>query len=85
MAVAASMNPLLLMIPATVASSLGFMMPAGTGPNTVIFRSERVTVSDMVKCGVWLNLISLIVLTILMYFIIMPWLNFEPTLPAWAQ
>ncbi|HMV09952.1 MAG TPA: SLC13 family permease [Cyclobacteriaceae bacterium] len=85
MAVAASMNPLLLMIPATVASSLGFMMPAGTGPNTVIFGSERVTVSDMVKCGVWLNLISLIVLTILMYFIIMPWLNFEPTLPAWAQ
>lgn len=85
MAVAASMNPLLLMIPATVASSLGFMMPAGTGPNTVIFGSERVTVSDMVKCGVWLNLISLIVLTILMYFVIMPWLNFEPTLPAWAQ
>lgn len=85
MAVAASMNPLLLMIPATVASSLGFMMPAGTGPNTVIFGSERVTVSDMVKCGVWLNLISLVVLTILMYFVIMPWLNFEPTLPAWAQ
>lgn len=85
MAVAASMNPLLLMIPATVASSLGFMMPAGTGPNTVIFGSERVTVSDMVKCGVWLNLISLIVLTLLMYFVIMPWLNFEPTLPAWAQ
>lgn len=85
MAVAASMNPFLLMIPATVASSLGFMMPAGTGPNTVIFGSERVTVSDMVKCGVWLNLISLVVLTILMYFVIMPWLNFEPTLPAWAQ
>lgn len=85
MAVAASMNPLLLMIPATVASSLGFMMPAGTGPNTVIFGSERVTVSDMVKCGVWLNLISLVILTLMMYFIIMPWLNFDPTLPSWAH
>jgi sodium-dependent dicarboxylate transporter 2/3/5 len=85
MAVAAGMNPLLLMIPATVASSLGFMMPAGTGPNTVIFGSDRVTVSDMVKCGVWLNLISLVLLTILLYFIIMPWLNFETTLPSWAQ
>ncbi|HNR72621.1 MAG TPA: SLC13 family permease [Cyclobacteriaceae bacterium] len=85
MAVAASMNPLLLMIPATVAASLGFMMPAGTGPNTVIFGSERVTVSDMVKCGVWLNLISLVLLTIILYFIIMPWLNFDPALPAWAK
>jgi sodium-dependent dicarboxylate transporter 2/3/5 len=61
------------------------MMPAGTGPNTVIFGSERVTVSDMVKCGVWLNLISLVILTLMMYFVIMPWLNFDPTLPAWAQ
>lgn len=85
MAVAASMNPLLLMIPATIASSIGFMMPAGTGPNTVIFGSDRVTVSDMVKCGIWLNLISLVILTILLYFVIMPWLNFEPTLPSWAQ
>ncbi len=85
MAVAAAINPLLLLIPATVASSLGFMMPAGTGPNTVIFGSERVTVADMVKCGVWLDLISLVILTVLLYFIIMPWLGFESGLPVWAQ
>lgn len=84
MAVAAAINPLLLMIPATVASSLGFMMPAGTGPNTVIFGSERVTVADMVKCGVWLDIISLIILTAMLYLFIMPWLGFEPGLPAWA-
>lgn len=84
MAVAAAINPLLLMIPATVASSLGFMMPAGTGPNTVIFGSERVTVADMVKCGVWLDLISLVILVLMMYFVIMPWLGFESALPDWA-
>jgi sodium-dependent dicarboxylate transporter 2/3/5 len=84
MAVAAAINPLLLMIPATVASSLGFMMPAGTGPNTVIFGSERVTVADMVKCGIWLDLISLVIVTVLLYFLIMPWLGFESSLPAWA-
>ena len=84
MAVAAAINPLLLMIPATVASSLGFMMPAGTGPNTVIFGSERVTVADMVKCGVWLDLISLVIVTVMLYFIIMPWLGFDGALPAWA-
>lgn len=85
MAVAAAINPLLLMIPATVASSLGFMMPAGTGPNTVIFGSERVTVADMVKCGIWLDLISLIILVLMMYFIIMPWLGFDAALPSWAS
>jgi len=85
MAVAAGTNPMLFMIPATIASSLGFMMPAGTGPNTVIFGSERLTVADMVKCGVWLNLISLVMLTLIMYFIIIPWLHLETTLPVWAQ
>ncbi|MBK9104306.1 MAG: SLC13/DASS family transporter [Saprospiraceae bacterium] len=84
MAVAAAINPLLLMIPAAVASSLGFMMPAGTGPNTVIFGSDRVTVADMVKCGVWLDLISLVIVVMMMYFIIMPWLGFESALPDWA-
>ena len=84
MAVAAAINPLLLMIPAAVASSLGFMMPAGTGPNTVIFGSDRVTVADMVKCGVWLDLISLVIVVMMMYFIIMPWLGLESALPDWA-
>ena len=84
-AVAASINPLLLMIPATIASSIGFMMPAGTGPNTVILGSGRVTVKDMMKCGVWLNLISLVLLTIILYVLVIPILGLEIGLPAWAQ
>ncbi len=84
-AVAASINPLLLMIPATIASSIGFMMPAGTGPNTVIFGSGRVTVKDMMKCGIWLNLISLVLLTIILYVFLIPLLNLEPGLPEWAR
>lgn len=85
MAVAGNSNPLLLMIPATFASTFAFMMPAGTGPNTVIFASERITVSDMVRCGFWLKIISLIVLTLVLYFIIIPILNLETGLPAWAK
>ena len=61
------------------------MMPAGTGPNTVIFASERITVADMAKCGLWLKLISLILLTLILYFIVMPWLNLETALPIWAR
>lgn len=85
LALAAHTNPLLLMIPATVASSFAFMMPAGTGPNTVVFASERITVADMAKCGLWLKLISLILLTLILYLIVMPWLNLETTLPVWAN
>ncbi len=83
--IAANTNPLILMIPATIAASLAFMMPAGTGPNSVVFGSNKVTVKDMMKCGIWLNLISLVLLTLILYTIVMPWLNLETTLPIWAK
>ncbi len=85
LAVAGNTNPLLLMIPATIAASFSFMMPAGTGPNTVIFASERITISEMAKCGLWLKFITLAILTLILYFIVMPWLNLETTLPVWAK
>lgn len=83
-ALAASVNPLLIMIPATIACSCAFMMPAATGPNTVVLASERVSVAEMVKCGFWLNIITVVLLTLLLYFVIIPWLNLEMGLPSWA-
>jgi sodium-dependent dicarboxylate transporter 2/3/5 len=85
LAVAGNTNPLLLMIPATIAASFSFMMPAGTGPNTVVFASERISIADMAKCGLWLKFITLVLLTLILYFIVMPWLNLETTLPVWAK
>jgi solute carrier family 13 (sodium-dependent dicarboxylate transporter), member 2/3/5 len=83
--VAGMSNPLLLMIPATIASTFAFMMPAGTGPNTVVFASEKLSISDMVKCGFWLKIISLVLLTLILYFITMPLLHLETGLPVWAK
>ena len=83
-ALAAHMNPLLFMIPATVACSCAFMMPAATGPNTVVFASNHVSVSEMIKCGFWLNLIVLLIFPIIFYFIIIPWLDIQFDLPIWA-
>jgi sodium-dependent dicarboxylate transporter 2/3/5 len=85
MAVAGQTNPLLLMIPATIAASFSFMMPAGTGPNTVIFASERVTIAQMARTGLILKFITLVLLTIILYFVVMPSLNLETTLPDWAR
>jgi sodium-dependent dicarboxylate transporter 2/3/5 len=83
--IAANTNPLILMIPATIAASLAFMMPAGTGPNSVVFGSNKVTVKDMMNCGIWLNLVSVVLLTLILYTIVMPWLNLETALPVWAK
>lgn len=83
-ALAAHINPLLFMIPATVVCSCAFMMPAATGPNTVVFASNRVSVPEMMKCGFWLNLIIMLLLPLIFYFIIIPWLGIEIELPEWA-
>jgi sodium-dependent dicarboxylate transporter 2/3/5 len=85
LAVAAQINPLLMMIPATFACSFAFMLPSGTGTNTVIFASEQLTISDMAKTGFWLNLIVLVLLPIVLYFIILPVMGIEIGLPDWGQ
>ena len=74
MAIAGQMNPLLLMIPATFACSFSFMLPSGTGTNAVIFGSNRVTIPEMARCGFGLNLLSVILLTLLMYTYVLPFL-----------
>jgi sodium-dependent dicarboxylate transporter 2/3/5 len=75
MAIAGSINPLLLMIPATFACSFSFMLPSGTGTNAVIFGSNRVTIPEMAKCGLGLNLLCIMLLTMLMYLYVLPVLS----------
>jgi len=85
MAVAGSINPMLLMIPATFACSFVFIMPAGTGPNTVIFASNKLTVPDMAKAGLWLKIISMILLPLVLYVLIIYVLGIDLALPIWAK
>ena len=62
-------NPLILIMPATIAASFGFMMPAGTPPNAMVFSSGYVPQSDMIKAGLMVNIISAVILTTFFYFI----------------
>ena len=68
MAVSIQINPLLLMIPATLAASLAFMLPVATPPNAIIFGTGKVQIKDMVKTGLLLNLIGVLVTTLVTYF-----------------
>ena len=49
------MNPLLLVVPVTMASSCAFMLPMATPPNAIVFGSGRLRMSNMVRVGVVLN------------------------------
>ncbi|NOZ74658.1 MAG: SLC13 family permease [FCB group bacterium] len=58
LAVDIQLNPLFLLIPATLSCSFAFMLPVATPPNAIIFGTNRVDIQDMVKMGIWLNLIG---------------------------
>lgn len=69
-AVSGGVHPYLLMVGATLAASTGFMMPAGTPPNAIAFGSGYLSIWDMVKSGFWLNVSSIIIITLVVYFLL---------------
>jgi len=84
--VAMGENPLLLMIPATLSASCAFMMPVATPPNAIIFGSGRVRITDMVKVGFFINLIGVVIISLLFYFLGTAVFAVEPGVqPDWAQ
>jgi sodium-dependent dicarboxylate transporter 2/3/5 len=54
--VALGADPVLLALPAALASSWGFMLPAGTGPNAIAWATGRIRIGAMVRAGALLDL-----------------------------
>jgi sodium-dependent dicarboxylate transporter 2/3/5 len=46
------------------------MQPVATPPNAIVFGSGYLKIEDMVKKGLWMNVISIIILTLMDYFIL---------------
>ncbi|MFV1450035.1 SLC13 family permease [Maribacter sp. HS] len=63
-------HPYYLMIAATLAASCAFMLPVATPPNAVVFGSGYLEMQDMVKKGFWLNIISILILTVVVYIVL---------------
>ena len=67
--VAIGLNPLLLMITVTISASMAFMLPVATPPNTIIFASGRIKIFEMAKTGFALNLLGVIIVSLIVYFL----------------
>jgi sodium-dependent dicarboxylate transporter 2/3/5 len=70
LAAAVDVHPYYLLVGATVAASCAFMLPVATPPNAVVFGSGYLSIEDMVKKGFWLNVLSIFLLTLIVYFIL---------------
>ena len=60
-------HPLLLLIPTTVAASCAFMLPVSTPPNAIVYGSGRIPIMKMVIAGIWLDILSVVLLTGFVY------------------
>lgn len=58
---------LVLTIPVALAATCAFMLPVATPPNAVAYASGYVTIGQMMRGGVWLNLISIVLITVAAY------------------
>ena len=78
-------NPLLLMIPATLSASCAFMMPVATPPNAIVFGSGRIRIHEMARVGLFINFVGVLLIATLFYAIGPTVLSFDPgSFPDWA-
>jgi len=78
MAITIDVHPFILMVSATVAATCAFMLPVATPPNAVVFGSGYLRIPDMVRVGIWMNLLSIILLTLFVFFLLPSLWNFDP-------
>ena len=69
-AIAADIEPALLMVPAAMSASCAFMLPVATAPNTIVFSTGRFPISLMAREGVVLNFIGVGVISLMCYLLL---------------
>jgi solute carrier family 13 (sodium-dependent dicarboxylate transporter), member 2/3/5 len=79
LAVGIGQNPLLLAIPAALAASCAFMMPVATPPNAIVYGSSFVTIPQMARAGLYLNLLFTVLIAGVGYTLILVAFGAEAT------
>jgi sodium-dependent dicarboxylate transporter 2/3/5 len=70
MALTIDVHPFVLMVGAAVAASCAFMLPVATPPNAVVFGSGYLRIPDMVRKGLFMNVVSILIVTVFVYFVL---------------
>jgi len=73
----AGIDPLVLMLPAVLAASCGFMLPIATPPNTIVFASRQITFGQMARAGVCIDLLAALLLLPVLWFWTLPLLGVD--------
>jgi len=58
-------DPRLLAVPAALAASCAFMLPIATPPNAIIYGSGKVSIVEMARAGIWVNVLMTVLITAL--------------------
>lgn len=78
-AIALGINPFMLLVATTTAASCAFMLPVATPPNAVVFGSGFLSIPDMIKTGIFMNFISIILISLTIYFLLPLLWGFDPS------
>ncbi|XP_040857853.1 solute carrier family 13 member 1 [Ochotona curzoniae] len=76
-------NPLYIMLPATLCTSFAFLLPVANPPNAIVFSYGHLTVIDMVKAGLGANIVGVAVVMLGISTWMVPMFDLH-TYPSWA-
>lgn len=80
------LDPRMMLIPATITASCAFMLPVATPPNAIVFSSGRISISQMARTGVVLNLMGVVLTTLATFTLLGRQFGVtDGKLPAWAR
>lgn len=84
-AIGIGQNPFFLVVPAAMAASCAFMLPVATPPNAIVYSSNMFTIPQMSRAGWWMNVSSILIVTMLAYLLLGLIFGVEiGVVPPWA-
>ncbi|MCB1044280.1 MAG: SLC13/DASS family transporter [Acidobacteria bacterium] len=67
-----NMDSLVVAIAVAISASYAFMLPVATPPNAIVFSSGRLTMQQMARAGLYLNLFGIAAIYVCMYWVVTP-------------